>query len=127
MSTWSSYLNSITMRPECAISDAIESWSIKTQKRIDLRRPASFRKKMAHATQISLAFFTDCSHKQDRTLDGYLLVLNCQRYRKQSCEPTPIVGDSRSEQLFAAPGNSEVRICREDGIEMCAHDEQRRW
>src|ERR1044071_4218185 len=123
MSTLSTYLNTITMRSECAIGDAIESWSIKTQKHIDVRGPASFRKKMTHATQIPLAFFANRSNEQDRTFDRYLLCLNRLRQRNQSRKPTPIVRDSRSEEFSAAPGNSEVRICREDGIEMCAHAE----
>src|ERR1044072_383385 len=127
MPAWSSNLNPVTMRSEGAIGNAIDSWSIKTQKRIDLRRPTPFRKKITNATQISLAFFANCSHEQYRTLDRYLLYLNCLGECNQSREPAAIVGDSRSKQFSAAPGNGEVRVCSEDGIEMCAHDEQRRW
>jgi hypothetical protein len=61
MSAWSSNLDTVTMRSERAICNAIEAWPIKTQKSINLRSPTPFRKKMTHTTQVALAFFTNCA------------------------------------------------------------------
>src|ERR1051326_7441011 len=74
MPAWSSELDAITPRSERAIRNALEPWSIKTQKRIDLRRPTSFGQKMTNAAQVSFTFFADRPHKQQRTGERYLLV-----------------------------------------------------
>src|SRR5262249_3780524 len=110
MPTWSANLNTITMRSECAIGNAIEARPVETQKRFNLRRPMGFRKKMANATQITFAFFADCSHKQDRTFQRYLLCLNYLCEGNQSRETTAIVCNSRSKQFFVAPGDGEVCV-----------------
>src|ERR1700741_2480057 len=110
MTPGSANLNSVTTRSECSIRNAIESWSIKTQKRVDLRGPTPFCEKVTNTTQITFTFFANCSHEQDRTFDRYLLPLNDLSQSKQGSKTTAVVGNSRSEQLVVASHDGEVSV-----------------
>src|SRR5215510_10833285 len=125
MSAWSSEFDAITTRSERSVGNAIKAWSIKTQKRINLGSPAAFSKQMSNAAQIAFAFLADCSHKQQRTFDRNLLVLNCLGVGDERCKSTTIVGDSGRKQLVIAFDDCEISVLWKHCIEMCADNDER--
>src|SRR6185369_1083199 len=110
MSAWSSELDAITTRSQRAIRDAIESWSIKTQERIDGGSPPTFRQKITNTAQVPFALFADCTHKQQRTFERYALVLNDVGNRDKRCKPTTIVRNPWRKQLILTLMDGEVSV-----------------
>src|SRR5690242_10936392 len=126
MSAWPTHFHAITSRSQRSIRNPINTWTIKTQKRIDVIGPTSFRKQMTNATQVSLALFAHSSDKQNRTFERYSFRLNRLRECEQCDESTTIISNAGRKQLVRAPRDFEARVFWKDGIEMGADDDQRR-
>src|SRR6185503_9428481 len=126
MTAWSSDFYAITPRSQSSICNAIQTWTIKTQKRVDVFGPTPFREKVTNAAQVSLTLFSDRSHKQNGAFDRYSLRLHCLGDCDQGGESATIVSDSRRKQFVVTPDDCEVRVFCKDCIEVRANDHQRR-
>src|SRR6185369_5360700 len=71
------HLDAVTTRPERPICNAIQPRSIETNERINLRSQAAPGEQVTNTAQVSLAFFTNGSNEQYRTLDRNLFGTDC--------------------------------------------------
>src|SRR5688572_26726207 len=124
MPAWANQFNSISSRSECSISNAIDAWSIKTQKRIDLRRPASFGQKVTHAAQVSFTLFTNSSDKQNRTFSAYALRLNCLSECHQGGQARTIIGNAGCQEFVLFSYYGEISRWRKHCVEVRADYKQ---
>src|SRR5256885_6053747 len=81
---------------------------------------------MPHASQVSLALFTNSADEQNRTLSHDSFGLNRLSQGDQRYEAATVVGDSRREQSVITPHDGKIRVLRKHCIEMRADDNQRR-
>src|SRR6185369_3593869 len=120
------HLDAVTTRSERPICNAIQTRSIETDKRINLRSPPAPGEQVTNAAQVSLAFFSNRPDEQYRTLDRNLFSTDYLCESDQRSQTTAIVGDTRREEFVIASRNCEVSIFGKHRVEVGADNEQRR-
>ena len=98
--------------------DAVGAGAVEDQESVLMRESAPERQKIAHAGEISFAFFADVGDQHRGIVKGPRGLPDC-RERQQRGESRAVIGDARAEQFAVGRGLDVVRRARsEDGIEV---------
>src|SRR5882672_5150371 len=105
MSAGSGNRDSVSPRTQSLVGDALDTRSIKRDKRIDLFCERAVAEQMARAAKVSLTFFTDGCNKNQRSacpnVRGIHRAVHCKQRRKTAS----VITDSRCEQSIAKSFN----------------------
>src|SRR5688572_2258472 len=106
---------------------AIDAWSIETQKRIDLSPgPRAACQQVTHTAQVSLAFFSDSAHEQNRSFEFDLGRTQRLDDGDEGNEAATVISNSGRQQTISFASHREISSCGEDGVEVSTNDNQRR-